>query len=100
MLVRATKRGYYGVVVREPGQVFKLTDPKHFAEDGHKDLGGLGWMEKVESDPAPKKGQKGQAVGKRPPPPDEDEVAQRIAEADRMAEESAAQDKRVEADVI
>lgn len=38
MKVRATKLGYYGLILRRPGKVFVLKDTKHFSSR---------WMEKV-----------------------------------------------------
>ena len=85
MLVKATQIGYYGVVLREVGHIFKLTDPKHFTDV---------WMEKVESfkgNKGSKSSSKNEPVGNRPPPEDEDAVVARIAAADKMAEEAASE---------
>lgn len=85
MLVRATQRGYYGVVLREPGHEFKLKSDADFHES---------WMEKVTDGKG--KGQKGQKsqgpVGNRPQPEDDDVIAARIAATDRMEAEARAED--------
>lgn len=44
MRVTATKKGYYGNVVREPGDVFTLADEDHFSD---------AWMKPVEAKPDP-----------------------------------------------
>lgn len=116
MLVRAHAKGYYGVVLREPGQVFRLKAyTKKFDEpilDKQGRLTGVKevektisaedqfaevWMEKVETAkkaelPAPPSTSKKGKVGARPAPPSESEVAARIAAADKMADESDAND--------
>lgn len=56
MKVRATQRGYYGNVLRDPGSpddTFVLTDPKHFSET---------WMEKVKGEKSPAKSGRGKNV--------------------------------------
>lgn len=44
MRVTATQKGYYGNVVREPGDVFTLADEDHFSD---------AWMKPVEAKPDP-----------------------------------------------
>lgn len=102
-LVRAVKQGYYGLVMREPGDVFRISFARHFADVHEPDKhGGLGWMEKIEGEKAPKRtGQKAEARGARPPPADPSERDAKMAQMDRMAEEAAAEDQaKAEADVI
>ena len=106
-LVRATSKGYYGLAMREPGDVFRIAYARHFADCNDADLSGLGWMEKVES---ASKAQKRQADvdvqqgkrGAKPPPRDPAERDRRMAETDAMAEEASQEDKdlKAEADVI
>lgn len=119
MLVRATQRGYYGVVIREPGHIFTLV-PRDIVETiEDKDEKGRvisvkkvkrtlsvedqfadheidgGWMERVDSLKAGKnqKGsRKSQPIGNRPAPEDQREIDARIAKTDRMAREAAAED--------
>lgn len=113
MLVRATEKGYYGTVLREPGQIFRLKQIEGLSQVETKNAAGKvikvetvkktftveeqfseRWMEKIE-DPSSVKSGKGSAkskVGARPAPPDDDEVAARIAAADEMAFDSAARD--------
>lgn len=116
MLVRAIAKGYIGTVLREPGQIFRLKTIEGLKEvETKNDLGKVvkiekvkhtftpeeqfseRWMEKVEDDAPSKAGKKTSkaAIGARPAPPDEDEVAARIAAADEMASESAARDLEV-----
>lgn len=117
MQVRATQKGYYGVVLREPGQVFKLRPYTVDVAVDEKDKSGkvIGskivkrevsceeqftdvWMEKV-SDDRPVKGNRGsekqQPIGNRPEAEDEEELAKRIAAADRMSEEARKEDFNV-----
>lgn len=102
-LVRAVEKGYYGVAMREPGDVFKISFARHFADVNDKRWNGLGWMERVEG-----KGSKRQAVdqdnqprGAKPPPPPPEEREQRMSQVDKMAEEVMAEEAaKAEADVI
>lgn len=103
-LVRATAQGYYGLAMREPGDVFRIAFARHFADHEDPNNNGLGWMEKVEH---ASKAQKRQAAadqsarGAKPPPEDPAERKERMAKADRMVEEANQEDKdQAEAEVI
>lgn len=54
MKVRAVRLGYYDLKRRHPGEVFVLSDPKHFSDAGKPDLDlhgktiPGGWMEAVD----------------------------------------------------
>lgn len=103
-MVRATARGYYGIALREPGDVFKIQFARHFADSDDQKLQGLGWMEKVDGAPASRKKQSNVEQGFRgakPPPPDASDRERKMKHVDEMAEESMAEDKAAaEADVI
>lgn len=59
MRVRATELGYYGDRRQRAGQVFTLTDPKHFSEK---------WMEKLDKKAGSKQsGKSSQKVHEAPP---------------------------------
>lgn len=94
MLVRATQKGYYGEVLREEGHIFRLKDPKHFADANDEKLVN-GWMEKVEEKVSgkPIKGGKSAPYGARPAAEPEEAVLSRIARAEQIAAESDAEDK-------
>jgi hypothetical protein len=96
MLVRAIEKGYYGHVLREAGQIFKLKPVDGYKIDkfGKKvkhhwteqDQFSEIWMEKVTpkvvaAAPAPSKGKK---VGNRPAPKDAAEVAAQISKAEAL----------------
>lgn len=69
MRVRATRAGYYQGAYRYPGDVFTLSDPKHFS-DAHRRGKGVhrGWMERVDEAPAsPAKPAKPAAEPKKKP---------------------------------
>lgn len=105
-LVRATKQGYYGLAMREPGDTFRIDFARHFADENDPKYNGLGWMEKVDG---ANKAQKRQSAleaqeelrGKKPPTRDPAERERRMAAADKMAADATQEDKdRKEADVI
>lgn len=120
MLVRATKRGNYGIALREPGDVFKLKPYEGVFPEYKTDARGKvvstknvkrlvsaqeqfseNWMEEVEPQEAKAAGKRGRGnnrsepVGERPPPEDPNVLAQRLADADEMFEESRAEDAEV-----
>lgn len=106
-LVRATDRGYYGLAMREPGDVFRITHARHFADCNDPKNNGLGWMEKVENATQRQKRQAAQDAerggrGAKPPPPDPAERDRRMATTDAMAEDAQQEDRdlKAEADVI
>lgn len=105
-MVRATSTGYYGLAMRNEGDTFRITHARHFADVDDPKLNGLGWMEKMEN---PSKAQKRKAEaeakdfgrGAKPAPEDPAERERRMKAADKMAEESTAEDKdKAEADMI
>lgn len=63
MRVRAIELGYYGDRRQRPGQVFTLTDPKHFAKR---------WMELVDKKSGQKQGGKSSSKVHEAPPEDDD----------------------------
>lgn len=99
-LVRATGVGYYGHVLRQAGDVFKISFARHFADASDPDLNGNGWMERVESPAVGKRGKSSapQAEARGVKPPDED-PAERDARVAAF-EKTAAADEENEADVI
>lgn len=100
-LVRATKQGYYGLAMREPGDVFRINFARHFAD--HNADHGLGWMEKADGKTAKRRSApvEQEYRGAKPPPQDPSERGRRMAEIDQMAEDAAEEDaSRPEAEVI
>lgn len=97
--VKATKRGYYGLCLREPGDGFRIDYARHFADHNVSDYG---WMEKADGPTSRKRGQVSQeSYGAKPPPPDPSERDRKMARVDQMAKEAAEEDKAIlEADVI
>jgi hypothetical protein len=94
-LVRAVKPGVYGLAMRQPGDVFQIKFARHFADHKDPDLVGLGWMERVDDKPTPRRGPpKVQAEGRgnRPPPQDPSMREQAMAQVDKMTEEAMAED--------
>lgn len=106
--VRATSRGYYGLAIREPGDVFKIQYARHFADCrdeklGDANRGGLGWMERVDGQSSTKrsKSHEQEYRGAKPPPADPSERERKMKSVDQMTEDSMAEDKaKAEADVI
>lgn len=106
-MVRATARGYYGVAMREPGDVFKIQYARHFADANDKELNGLGWMERLDGKKPSRQMSHAdmEARGAKPPPPDPEERDQRMSAIDEMAERTMAAEAKAaktaeEADVI
>lgn len=101
-LVRATQKGYYGVAQREPGDVFRITHARHFADAGDPKLAPHGWMVKVEGQPKLKRGQAQDQGprGARPAPADPSERQRKMDKMDHITEEASEEDASKEADVI
>lgn len=100
-LVRATKQGYYGLSMRESGDVFRIQFARHFAD--HNADHGLGWMEKADGKNVKRRSAQVEQEyrGAKPPPADPSERNRRMAEVDQMAEDAAEEDaSRLEAEVI
>lgn len=109
MLVRAKEKGYYGMVLREPGQIFKLKPidgvvkdfktgkltPKHFTVEQQFSEN---WMEKVNPKapppPPPKRGR----IGARPPGEDSSETQKRIAAAEKLMENAESDQAEIDAE--
>lgn len=105
-LVRAVRQGYYGVAMREPGDVFKIQYARHFSDVNDDYLNGLGWMEKVDDKSSKRRaGSVDQSPrGAKPASrdPNGDLRAKAMEKVDQMTEESMAEDRAraEEADVI
>jgi hypothetical protein len=102
-MVRAVKPGYYGLCMRQPGDVFKIQYARHFADHKDKALNGLGWMEKADGPLLRNRKHSSDSEGRgaRPASEDPSERAARVAESDRMALEAAREDQgSAEAEVI
>lgn len=96
-VVRATAKGYYGLSMREPGDIFRIQFARHFADCNDPNLLGLGWMEKIDGHVSSKKKQGSQQErGAKPPSPDPSERERRMAAVDEMAEAAEREDKEAE----
>src|SRR5258708_1259163 len=82
-MVRATKQGYYGVAMREAGDVFRIEFARHFADSENDQT--YGWMEKVdEKKPKQRAYVDQEARGAKPPPRDPNERDAAMSKVDRM----------------